>query len=96
MQWYNFLSFVQFTCLIVMTEINISCNVNGLNGLYKRTSFFTTTVTKKVDIALINLWKDYVHRCNNKYYKVVSFAATDNKTKGAFKVQFFFICHIIN
>ncbi len=91
--------FSSLICLIVMTEINISCNVNGLNGLYKRTRIFTTTVTKKVDIALIqkaNLWKDYVHICNNKYYKVVSFAATDNKTKGAFKVQGFFICHIIN
>ncbi len=30
LQWYYFLFFVQFTFLIVMTEINIlSCNVNG-------------------------------------------------------------------
>ncbi len=26
--------------------------------------------------------KDDVHRCNNKYYEVVSFSVTDNKTKG--------------
>ncbi len=69
-----------------MTEINIiSCNVNGLNGPHKRTSFLQLLRRKKVDIALkqeAHLWKDDVHRCNNKYYKVVSFAATDNKIKG--------------
>ncbi len=72
--------------LIVMTEINIiSCNVNGLNGPHKHTRFLQLLRQKMVDIALIqkaHLWKDVVHRCNNIYYEVVSFAVTDNKTKG--------------
>ncbi len=69
-----------------MTEMNIiSCNVNGLNGPHKRTSFLQLLWRNKVDIALIpeaHLWKDDVHGCNNKYYEVVSFAATDSNTKG--------------
>ncbi len=47
--------------------------------------FYNYCDKKMVDIALIqkaHLWKDDVHRCNNKYYEVVSFAVTDNKTKG--------------
>ncbi len=67
-----------------MAEINIiSCNINGLNGPHKPTSFLELLRRKKVDIALsqkAHLWKDDVHRCNNKYYEVVSFAVSDNKT----------------
>lgn len=69
-----------------MTELNIlSCNINGLNGPHKRTGFLELLRQRKVDIALIqesHLRKNDVHRCNNKFYEVVSFAATDNKTKG--------------
>ncbi len=73
-------------CLIVMTEIGImSCNFKCLNGPHRRTSFLELPRRKKVDIALIqeaHLRKDDIHGCNNKYYEVVPFAATDNKTKG--------------
>ncbi len=70
--------------LIVMTEINIiSCNVNGLNGPHKHTRFLQLLRQKKVAlIQKAHLWKDDVPGCNNKYYEVVSFAVTDNKTKG--------------
>ncbi len=58
-----------------MTEINIlSCNINGLNGPHKSTSFLELLRRKKVDIALIqeaHLRKDDVHRCINKYYALI-------------------------
>lgn len=77
--------FNYFFCLILMTEFNIlTCNVNGLNGPHRRTSFLELFQRKKVDIALIqesHLRMEDVRRCYNTFFEVVSFTATDKKTK---------------
>ena len=69
-----------------MTDLNIlSCNINGLNGPHKRTGFLDFLRRRKIDIVLVqesHLKEEDVHRCNNKFYEVVSHSSSDAKTKG--------------
>lgn len=69
-----------------MTNLNIlSWNVNGLNGPHKRACCLELLKRRKIDLALIqetHLKKEDVHRCNNKFYKVISASSATDKTKG--------------
>ncbi len=69
-----------------MTDLNIlSCNINGLNGPHKCTGFLDFLRRRKIDIVLVqesHLKEEDIHRCNNKFYEVVSHSSSDTKTKG--------------
>ncbi len=69
-----------------MHTLNIlSLNVNGLNSAVKRTRVLEYLHRKSISCALIqetHLKQSDVARFQNKYYKLIAFSCTQNKTKG--------------
>ncbi len=69
-----------------MHTLNIlSLNLNGLNSAVKRTRVLEYLHRKSISCALIqetHLKQSDVTRFQNKYYKLIAFSCTQNKTKG--------------
>ncbi len=83
--------FLHLLCTILgyeysMHTLNIlSLNVNGLNSAVKKNRVLEYLHRKSISCALIqetHLKQSDVARFQNKYYKLIAFSCTQNKTKG--------------
>uniref|UniRef100_A0A672LJX4 Endonuclease/exonuclease/phosphatase domain-containing protein n=1 Tax=Sinocyclocheilus grahami TaxID=75366 RepID=A0A672LJX4_SINGR len=67
-------------------DLNVmSWNVNGLNGVIKRTKCLDYLRSKRISFALIqesHLKACDIHRFQNRYYQLVYFSSSDKKSKG--------------
>lgn len=67
----------------------ISCNVNGLNGQFKRTACLDLLRRQRVDVAFIqesHLRSIDVNRFANKHYYVAASASLNTRTRGSLVV----------